>query len=164
MKGNRGARRKPRGRGLRACQEGGQSFSDFRNILLSFLVPRFLAPRILSFSLVRMPGATRSGIESRTRELVPLELEHPQVRQVPDRLGDRACTSRERGTCEKSPIRFRRVAWALRVLESNHAPVRALPQSSRCCRLVRFPIDSGIAPAHRGNGERVRNLRFGSVA
>ena len=31
-------------------------------------------------------------------------------------------------------------------------------------RFVRFPIDSGIAPAHRGNGERVRNLRFGSVA
>ena len=48
-------------------QKGDQSLSDFRDILLSFLVPRFLAPRILS------------------------------------------CVCR-----------------ALRVLESNHAPVRAL--------------------------------------
>ena len=61
-----------------------------------------------------MPGTTRSGIESRTRELVVGEEECLQIRQVPDRLGNRDCTSQERGTCEKSPIGFRRVAWALR--------------------------------------------------
>ena len=34
-------------------------------------------------------GATRSGIESRTRELVPLEPELPQVRQRADLRGHR---------------------------------------------------------------------------
>ena len=46
-------------------QKGDQSLSDFRDILLSFLVPRFLAPRILSFSLARMPGATQHVIPRR---------------------------------------------------------------------------------------------------
>ena len=39
-----------------------------------------------------------------------------------------------------------------------------LIESTSVCRFFRFPIDSGIAPAHRGNGERVRNLRFASIA
>ena len=51
-----------------------------------------------------------------------------------------------------------------RVLESNHAPESLLYWRSRNCRFVRFPIDTGMQPAHHGNGERVRNLRLASVA
>ena len=143
-------------------QKGGQSLSDFRNICSRSSFPSSSLPGFSRFlSCVCRLQHNARGL---TFELIVPELELLQARQVPDRLGNRTCTSQERGTREKSPIRFHREAWGQRVLESNHAPVRALLWSTSVCRFVRLLIDSGIAPAHRGKGERVRNLRFGSVA
>ena len=48
-----------------------------------------------------------SGIEARTRERIALEPERVQARQIADRLGNRACTPRERATGtirERSPF------------------------------------------------------------
>ena len=91
-------------------------------------------------------GATRSGIESRTRELVVEEPELPQVRQAADRLGNRACTSRERGTCEKSPIRFHRVAWVLRAAHTSQAVPGQIDLGHAVAELanVRRQLETGV--------------------
>ena len=123
------------------------SYPILSRSLVPNVVPRSPIFRVSRF-LSCMPGTTRSGIESRTRKLVPPEIECLQVRQVPDRLGNGACTSRERGTCEKSPIRFRRVAWALRDLESIHAPERPQRSMFSSLRFVSEPHSVGMPPVN----------------
>ena len=116
-----------------------------------------------------------------------MEEKRPQIRQVPDRLGNRACTSWERGTCEKSPIRFHRVAWALRAAHTSQFVPGQIDLGHAVAELanVRRQLETGVvlqlnlaaldelpaqkldrdgSCAHRRNGERVRNLPFASVA
>ena len=45
-----------------------------------------------------------------------------------------------------------------RAQESNHAPERAFKSSLSLFRLVRFPIDSGIAPAQHGSARQEESM------
>ena len=88
--GERGERR-PKGKGLKSLRRA-------KVLLIPGTLSLFLVPQVsLDFPRVcwLQQGAV---IESRTRESIALEAEVLQVRQAADRLGNCACTPRERAT------------------------------------------------------------------
>ena len=90
------SRASARGNGLRACVSEAKKPSNFRNALCSSF-PGF------SRSLSLYAGC----LHKRTLELIAPEVECAQARQIADRLGNRACTPRERATGtirERSPF------------------------------------------------------------
>ena len=94
------------------CERGTQRNGLKKGVEAFLILPcsSFLVPRSPVGSLVFSRVCWNqhgSGIEARTREGIAEEPEVPQVRQVPDRLWDPTCTSRERATGtirERSPF------------------------------------------------------------
>ena len=104
-------------------------------------------------------GTTRSGIESRTRELVAREASSAGSSGSRS-TRNRACTSQERGTCEKSPIRLpsRSVARTRSGIESRTRARQCFGSFSSLHATIARRLGNGACTSR--NGEHVRNLRF----
>ena len=70
---------------------------------------------------------------TRTAELVVVEVELLEVREVADRLRDGACARAREFLCMSG--------------STQHAPSNLLYSRTSTCRFVRLPMDAGMAPA-----------------
>ena len=71
-----------------------------------------------------------------TLQLVPLQVEVRQLGQVADGLRDGACVRYRELLCRTASGAY-----------TDHAPERELLKKLSTCRLVRLPMDAGMAPA-----------------